>query len=772
MATKPRRKKYEKPTFDENAARPAAVDPYKIMHLSADDEERIARAQRAVRKFRAQLPSINGYVRAITKNPRTRVQLYAGPPATDGDTIFMQPPIAFGDELKHDKRWCQARDEHEILICEACRNAEDAGLSIRHECAHIIFDSFAEVSEDDKIGLLDLALKEYGAEKDGTRASKLKERLENYKRELSLEGKPFSYVAANNTISPYLPFIFNGLEDARVNIAMYNARPGTYKMFKAHAAGVFTRGVEQIDGSWMAWRDQPLDAQAVVALYAKAIGFPYEGFFDHEVEEALKDPEIERLCKKAQDARSARSVYKLGFPMLEALRKHGFCKRPEDVEDEEEGAGEGGLEEGEGEPSGDGEGNEAGTSSGRVKGSSPADSSSENGDESDESDDSSQSGQDSDDDSSDEDEDGDGGSAGEDDDEAGGSGANHGSPEDVAKAMKAISGHEDFGGGWGSSDDGETPAAPTDEQLEVSRAVHQSEYFDQPSSAIFGVNIWEDHDPSAPGWQKDDYYSRYYGETEVAPESVMQPALTKMRIVFSDNRKKRKHPNLRKGRISTKHLRRILTDDDRLFQKRTEPGERDYFVCIGLDISGSTSNGNIRLIKEAGLAQAELLHRAGVKFAIYAHTGTRRRTAGAMGSHAQLFIDMHAIKAPRDLWDDRARARLTGLCPASANLDGHSLEFYRKVTEQQQATDKLIMYYTDGKMPAENYTEELEVLQRELRAMPKRNIGVVGVGIRTDSPVEHGLDTIQINELADVPLVVDELKTRLTRNDDKRTLLS
>jgi hypothetical protein len=98
-----------------------------------------------------------------------------------------------------------------------------------------------------------------------------------------------------------------------------------------------------------------------------------------------------------------------------------------------------------------------------------------------------------------------------------------------------------------------------------------------------------------------------------------------------------------------------------------------------------------------------------------------------------------------------------------ANLDGHTLEFYRKVAERERATDKIILYYTDGAMPCENFDDELEVLQREIREAPRRNITVVGIGVRTDAPVEHGLDTIRIDSLEEVPRVVKDLESRLAK---------
>jgi hypothetical protein len=67
-------------------------------------------------------------------------------------------------------------------------------------------------------------------------------------------------------------------------------------------------------------------------------------------------------------------------------------------------------------------------------------------------------------------------------------------------------------------------------------------------------------------------------------------------------------------------------------------------------------------------------------------------------------------------------------------------------------------------MPAANYDEELEVLQREIKTFKQKRYTLLGVGIRTDSPVRHGLDTVQINSDEDLKSVVMHLEKRLVRS--------
>ena len=131
---------------------------------------------------------------------------------------------------------------------------------------------------------------------------------------------------------------------------------------------------------------------------------------------------------------------------------------------------------------------------------------------------------------------------------------------------------------------------------------------------------------------------------------------------------------------------------------------------------------------------AELLSRLGVRFAIYGHNGLPHYYGdGRAGTGRTYDLDIAVIKAPNETWGPDAIRKLKMLVPGGNNLDGHALEFYRKVADRQDTTDKIIMYYTDGEMPNENYNDELEVLQREISQIKRRNMTLLGVGVNTDS---------------------------------------
>lgn len=338
-----------------------------------------------------------------------------------------------------------------------------------------------------------------------------------------------------------------------------------------------------------------------------------------------------------------------------------------------------------------------------------------------------------------------------------------GTPDDVKEALLK----------WGDHEEKPKSIAAKKEEEAVDKAIVQGIYFTRPSNTIFGVR---EHFYGQPIIEGGINYSKAWEQVSSAsarvrrgqttdlevPEQVLQPALLKMRRAFSDNQRGAMLHNKKSGRVNAKVLgKRAWNDDARLFQKKVLPGKKDYFVVIGVDISASTHGVNIALEKRAVSAQATLLARMGVPFAIYAHTGNYH---DGRSTSLGLDLEVYHLKDANEPWSDKTQERLEAIGPSSANLDGHALEFLRKAADKSNATDKIIMYYSDGKMPAENHDEELAILTHEIAQCRHKGYTLLGVGIRTDSPARHGLDTVEVHEDSDLAKVVDHLGKRLSDN--------
>ena len=292
------------------------------------DTEQAQRAWRAVRKMNEMLPMLNSFARAATRNNKVQVVIREGVSCTDGKTIYLRPRIEMGDVIQHDRLLCSQRDpDTSAMLCEACAQHEGVVEVLIHEIAHIVFETFESVKEEDRVEIIRRAIAEMPS-MPGTRIAKL-QKLVN--------GPDFvgrGYMTAASLVSPYLPLLVNALEDARVNKAMMAARAGTYHMFRSKTIDVFKNGLTGLDGVTKRWDEMDSDSQAIIGMYVKASGLDYRGWFSPSVTTVLDDPQLTMLARTVATASSAASIYRQAFPILERLRELGRCKRADDMQDD------------------------------------------------------------------------------------------------------------------------------------------------------------------------------------------------------------------------------------------------------------------------------------------------------------------------------------------------------------------------------------------------------------------------------------------------------
>lgn len=358
----------------------------------------------------------------------------------------------------------------------------------------------------------------------------------------------------------------------------------------------------------------------------------------------------------------------------------------------------------------------------------------------------------------------------------------HGAADDVADLIQDLTGHN-------HEDDETTPgveAADVGEQAAIDKAIVQSKHFDAPSSTVTNLRVyeWPKDDEKCEAWKwgrapeeltirmgDRDRQGRDQWDTLRTPEEILQPALFEMRRILSDNQRSRDERNIKRGKLDGRALgkRAWKGDDDRLYKKRTRPRNRSYAVIIAGDCSWSQHLGKTMVVtKQAMFAQAELCHRMGIDFEVWAHTAeydreTRRRYRQGEDVEPSFEMVMNQIKSWTDPWSHKQQEGLSWLHAVETNLDGHNLEFLRKRLMRSQATDKILLYYTDGEMPAANYDDELEVFKREIGIYQQMGIVLIGVGVGTDSPKRWGLPTVRVDKKGDVGKVIKHLEGEILR---------
>lgn len=355
----------------------------------------------------------------------------------------------------------------------------------------------------------------------------------------------------------------------------------------------------------------------------------------------------------------------------------------------------------------------------------------------------------------------------------------HGSTDEVKNAIEQLLGHSEV-----------SHATPdyeqNDDQRAMAVAARQSEDFDEASHGLVGVvklrtdtSSWEGVFRDYEGWEEARAHKaveRY----ELSGADLSQPA-AKMRKVFSANKRNRYTKNTKRGKVNSSSLgKRAPVNDSRVFQRKQVNEDRDYAVVLVGDISGSTAVADrLEQVKASMQAQADLMWRIGVKFQVLAHSGydvaglhqarhafyghkapTQLADTDEWGTSGEVLV-MVTVKDWNEPWGEVQRDRLKNLPSTGYNLDGHAFEYCRKQLQGRPETDRLLMYYSDGQMPAKNFGEELHVLEREMQLMEKLHIALAAVGIQDNGPARYGIPMVQYNEKSDIHKVVDHIATQL-----------
>lgn len=274
-------------------------------------------------------------------------------------------------------------------------------------------------------------------------------------------------------------------------------------------------------------------------------------------------------------------------------------------------------------------------------------------------------------------------------------------------------------------------------------------------------------------------------QLEVDVQRPVQQAQRKLADALGMNRRSASVPNLVRGRLHGSKLARVPTGNRRAFRRIEKPRKRSYAVLIGVDQSGSTGDEAIGQLRQLAYAQATLLDRMGVPFAVAGHTGSsyhfdgsdvedsfQEQVSADFGGKYGHLMTVQLVKNFAEPWDQAAQSALAALQASHQNLDGLTMRTYINMLCTQRATDRILLYYTDGQMPAEDYENQVSMLQAQCRRakamaqLPDRRLHVVGIGLGCDDPKQYGLDTIEVDpdDMEEgVHKVVDGLAERIAR---------
>lgn len=275
------------------------------------------RAAIAVREFGKMLPSISAFAKALTGNPRLRVEMGAQS-ATDSRVIMIRPPLALAESRYHEPGFCDVRDGYQ-LVCPACQRMEEVYAAVYHEIAHHLGKSLVELPVAELAEVVATAAVGHGT-------PEYIEWVTERARRIAGSKHPASIYEFAGMISNHLLNFVRAVDDVRIDALAGEARPGVEEMRYYQTEKIIAEGVETDDGGFDPWIERGVETQVAFAIMIYRQGHELDGAVDPRIIQMLELPQFAELM--AQPLPDPQAVLGNTVALLGECNKLGLYELP------------------------------------------------------------------------------------------------------------------------------------------------------------------------------------------------------------------------------------------------------------------------------------------------------------------------------------------------------------------------------------------------------------------------------------------------------------
>ncbi len=750
----------------------------KAERIQREKDELLENYFYATRTLDKMIPHISGFVKSfapqvvsVNVGSSTRTEYH-------GDNkyhVYIQPFLDLITPRNHRRVFCDVVDESGSYKCKACESEERIYFCIFHELAHILYNSFDKIDlRKTHIGCRVGAF-QYGNDEYANFISK------KVKESKTSPIKNYDAFIVAGKLHANITFMLKAFEDIRIENAIAEHRQGFMRMSRNFWKRSLANGVYLEEGEVKYFSDYPVDVQIVFASIVASKDISLEEFDDKVIDAVnlAKNVGLLDTSKIKSIADSAiRSTELVGF-----YHKLGFFSDmvpPEEPEDESGGddsSESGGQTKGDsGDENNDTEQSANDGASGdtsmvpekKVDGAELNPGSDNDSSDADDSDDiNNKSGSDS----------------------SRNSGDNYttvdndsGSNKDVSSDVKPADRGEDkeqdkrdipsTRGDLDYSDiydiiekalHGEIKNTTEDDVKETDLDVAISQYaaFDSPVKEVSYQSILDRSEFES--LRGSNFTGRSKKSTVPRTAKVMGSKI-RARKIFSESKLDKIETDLKSGRLNTRALgTRAWADDERLFRKRHLPDGVEWDICIGMDLSRSTEmlgSGSYEKIREITYLTCMLLDSVNVSFSVYGHSTDSGYGLGVLDN--SYIHTLWRFKSKKERFSAEVKKAILKSPVLAGSLDGINLEFYRKQVQSSPANRKMVIYFTDGKIPDTSREIQTPIVQREIKNYQKAGIPLIVIAVDTDTKLKAvGVDTILVTDSTDIKTVLNEIEKRI-----------
>jgi len=253
------------------------------------------------------------------------------------------------------------------------------------------------------------------------------------------------------------------------------------------------------------------------------------------------------------------------------------------------------------------------------------------------------------------------------------------------------------------------------------------------------------------------------------------PLQKTLRRLIAAQMQVRKQPGFRRGRLHAPSLHRLMTDDDKVFYKRSEAPAIDTAFTLLIDCSGSMHGHRMKLASETAYAIGTVLNKIGVEFecigftdnsshdicydSSYQNELNRAGMQGPIARHVPL--SMPCFKSFSDRWNVNTQKRFAkvyntqdgfsyGLTP-----EGCGIEFAARRLLKRHEQRKIMIVLTDGEAYVGHYnsvgTGERQHSREMVEKVSAAGVEMVGIGIAHAGVKRHYPNNMVIDDVTQMP---------------------
>ncbi|UKL14958.1 aerobic cobaltochelatase subunit [Pseudomonas phage hairong] len=293
---------------------------------------------------------------------------------------------------------------------------------------------------------------------------------------------------------------------------------------------------------------------------------------------------------------------------------------------------------------------------------------------------------------------------------------------------------------------------------------------------------WDQLDPpQVPKGFKVEWVDRM----EEQIQGMVGPVSRNLERAFAARNKSLTQQGLRKGKLSSNNLYRLVAGDDHIYKGKIEHKTRDIAVSLVIDCSGSMHGSKINTAMCSAWVMADVLQRLGVDCEIMGFT-----TGDLSSSHSrELYeelreeynkgrswdrtepIRMPLFKSFREKFSNTIKARMASYAHVqggmSGNIDGESVQYayesLNRHARKGKPKGRMMIVFSDGQPAAGVDGRKLNAhLKSTVSRIEADGVNIVGVGIMSDAVQRFYRKNVKLDNVEELPgIVLKELRDAL-----------